>query len=234
MSLKRYPIISVRDLVVFPRARSVIMTGRPFTQETILQAIKEHQSLLVVSTQKRLEQNEKPTKEDIFETGTMCKIEKKVLFSDGFQKILLQGLYPVEIEGLEDCDNLRFAQVKERVEKNADQKIDFQTITHFLDLLYLWKPKFKDERYKEHFELLKKSKKLSQFLGGILSHIAASNIPTPTNIQNEILSENESDQKIMKQINRLAESRIEILRQGCWLERQRHIENLLKREIVET
>ena len=76
---KQYPIIPIRNGVVFPKTESVLVFGRKRSIAAIEETFKKN-ALAVVVMQKREDINE-PTPSDLHQTGALVKVEK-ILKSD--------------------------------------------------------------------------------------------------------------------------------------------------------
>ncbi|MBI4129904.1 LON peptidase substrate-binding domain-containing protein, partial [Candidatus Roizmanbacteria bacterium] len=101
-SEKKYPIIPIRNGVVFPHTESVLIFGRPRSVAAIDSAFKQN-SLAVVVMQKNPNVNE-PTASDLYGIGTLVKIEKILKNNDGHGKTEINAL----IRGLERVQILSF------------------------------------------------------------------------------------------------------------------------------
>jgi len=98
------PLLPLRDVVVFPMMIAPLFVGRPFSLNAVEEALKEHK-LIFLATQK--DKNvEEPTKEDLYEYGTVAVILKAMRLGDGRVKILVQGLARAKIKEIEKEDGL--------------------------------------------------------------------------------------------------------------------------------
>jgi ATP-dependent Lon protease len=110
--MKRYPFMSVRDLIVFPGQVYPLQVGRKFSLSSIAAALNTHSNKIVIVAQKTLEQSEKPNYSDVFHVGTLCSIIDQVKFHDGSMKILVKGEERMEVFGIEDDSEVRFCTAK--------------------------------------------------------------------------------------------------------------------------
>ena len=107
----RLPLMSLREVVMFPRSIVPLFVGREASVRAIETALAEHGKKIFLVAQRTPEQ-EKPSPEDLFEVGTVSKILQLLRLPDGTIKVLFEGLYratwspasgfePME-DGLED------------------------------------------------------------------------------------------------------------------------------------
>src|SRR3989344_8581402 len=96
---KKYPIIPIRNGVVFPDTESVLVFGRQRSIAAIDNAFRTN-SLAVVTMQKNPDLNE-PAPSDLFTIGTLVKIERILKNNVGEGRVeinaLIKGLERVQI-----------------------------------------------------------------------------------------------------------------------------------------
>ncbi len=98
------PVLPLRDVVVFPMMIAPLFVGRPFSLNAVEEALREHK-LIFLATQKDKE-IEEPTREDLYDYGTVAVILKAMRMGDGRVKILVQGLGRAKIKDLKKEENL--------------------------------------------------------------------------------------------------------------------------------
>lgn len=84
------PLLSVRDIVIFPYMVIPLIVGRQSTKAAIDKALNANH-IIFVACQKDASQEE-PTAEDIHPVGTFASILRMMKMPDGNMKILVQGL----------------------------------------------------------------------------------------------------------------------------------------------
>lgn len=104
------PMISVRELVLFPGGVCPLVVGREFTIAALKMALEKHDGRIVVTTQKFIEMNDQPTFEQIYKTGTVCKIPKSVEFPDGSMKVVLEAEAKFEVTSIDDRNGVRYCE----------------------------------------------------------------------------------------------------------------------------
>ena len=88
----RLPLMSLREVVMFPRSIVPLFVGREASVRAIETALAEHGKKIFLVAQRTPEQ-EKPSPEDLFEVGTVSKILQLLRLPDGTIKVLFEGLY---------------------------------------------------------------------------------------------------------------------------------------------
>ena len=108
----KYPLINLRDSVLLPETTFPMMLGRGFSMLAVRSALKDYDGQLVVVTQRDCAQTEAPTLAQMYERGTLCKIQKHIEFPDHTMKILFRGEAVVDVLDLDSCDGLRLVEIK--------------------------------------------------------------------------------------------------------------------------
>ncbi len=86
------PMMSLREVVMFPRSIVPLFVGREASIKAIEEAISEHDKKIFLVTQ-QFPEKEKPEPEDLFRVGTVSKILQMLRLPDGTIKVLFEGLY---------------------------------------------------------------------------------------------------------------------------------------------
>jgi len=91
-----FPLLPVRDIIVFPYTVVPLLVGRPKSVEALEQAMaKDH--LLALATQKEIRIDE-PKAHDIYQVGTLTEILQFLRLPDGSIKILVEGICRLKIK----------------------------------------------------------------------------------------------------------------------------------------
>ncbi|MBR1734386.1 MAG: LON peptidase substrate-binding domain-containing protein, partial [Alphaproteobacteria bacterium] len=97
------PVLSIRDLVVFPHIVVPLFVGREKSINA-LNAAMEGNKKIVLLTQKSL-QNDDPTYDDLYHIGVLGNILQLLRLPDNTVKILIEGLERVKVtECISDKD----------------------------------------------------------------------------------------------------------------------------------
>jgi ATP-dependent Lon protease len=86
------PLMSLREVVMFPRSIVPLFVGREASIKAIESAIALHDKHIFLVTQ-RSPEKEKPEAEDLFAVGTVSRILQMLRLPDGTIKVLFEGLY---------------------------------------------------------------------------------------------------------------------------------------------
>jgi ATP-dependent Lon protease len=84
------PVIPLRDMVIFPNLVVPIFVGRPQSLNALDASLKDYDHRLALIAQKDSEV-EKPTREDLFDYGTLGVILQELKLPDGTAKALVEG-----------------------------------------------------------------------------------------------------------------------------------------------
>ncbi len=129
---ERLPLMSLREVVMFPRSIVPLFVGREASIRAIENALSNYDKKIFLVAQRHPEV-EKPQSDDLFELGTVSKILQLLRLPDGTIKVLFEGLYRARwnserdsaaldrefpivdcspIVEMEDADNESFALVR--------------------------------------------------------------------------------------------------------------------------
>ena len=90
-----YPVLPLRDIVVFPHMIVPLFVGREKSVRA-LEAVMETDSPILLAAQKDAAVDE-PTEEGIFRTGVLANVLQLLKLPDGTVKVLVEGRERVEI-----------------------------------------------------------------------------------------------------------------------------------------
>src|SRR4030042_5819175 len=107
-----YPLIPLRDMVIFPGMLKSFYVGRNESIEAINLSISAYNKNIFLATQKN-STIENPGKNDIYEVGIIANIkEVNSGYDKNILKILIQGLERDEIINFQDNNNVKKVIVK--------------------------------------------------------------------------------------------------------------------------
>src|SRR6187402_1195337 len=95
LSSPSYPVLPLRDIVVFPHMIVPLFVGREKSVKALESVMQESKKILLV-TQKSPSEDD-PTSEDIHMIGTISSILQLLKLPDGTVKVLVEGIERVEI-----------------------------------------------------------------------------------------------------------------------------------------
>jgi len=90
-----YPVVTVRDGIIFPRTENVLVFGRQKSIGTINEVLKRDKKIVLVM-QKNPSQDE-PKKEDLHAIGVLATIEKTVVGEKGEVNALVKGIEKIRV-----------------------------------------------------------------------------------------------------------------------------------------
>ncbi|MDR1621615.1 MAG: endopeptidase La [Synergistaceae bacterium] len=91
-----YPVLPIRDVVLFPGVIIPLFVGRPRSMKAIENALLHSKKVFVVA-QKKMD-TEDPESGDLYSMGTLCNILQMVRIPDGTTKVLVEGIVRMKIE----------------------------------------------------------------------------------------------------------------------------------------
>lgn len=118
--LSTYPVLPLRDIVVFPGMVVPLFVGREKSVKALEQVVKQNGKILLVA-QKNGGQDD-PGKEDIFSIGTLASILQLLRLPDGTVKVLVEGVSRAEITSF--LENPDFYEVNAEHLPEEDSSIE--------------------------------------------------------------------------------------------------------------
>ncbi len=110
MTVKTYPLICTRGVIIFPDQEVVIDVGRPASLAAIENAQDNHRDLICLFSQKHMEE-ENPGADDLYQVGTLCEIRHVRRF-DKFVRVKFRGLERVRLVKMEETQTSDMAEVE--------------------------------------------------------------------------------------------------------------------------
>ncbi|MCD7061080.1 endopeptidase La [Pelagibacterium xiamenense] len=92
---KVYPVLPLRDIVVFPSMIVPLFVGREKSVRALEEVMREDKHILVV-TQKNAQEDD-PAPDAIYEIGTIASVLQLLKLPDGTVKVLVEGLHRARI-----------------------------------------------------------------------------------------------------------------------------------------
>ena len=122
---EKYPVLPLRDIVVFPYMVVPLFVGRKKSVRAIEEAMLRNRKIVVCS-QKNAKTDD-PTKEELFDTATVAEILQLLKMPDGILKILVEGTKRIKIK--EFTKDEEFFEVEGEVLNIEDKKsIELQAL----------------------------------------------------------------------------------------------------------
>lgn len=101
---KKYPIITLRGLVMFPKTIIHFDVGRKKSKIALMKAVNNDQKIFIV-TQKNINFSEPTTEDDIFNIGVIANVKQIIRLRDGLVRVIVEGVERASIVNIynDDC-----------------------------------------------------------------------------------------------------------------------------------
>ena len=121
-----YPVLPLRDIVVFPHMIVPLFVGREKSVHALEDVMKDDKQILLV-TQKNAAQDD-PTTDDIYQVGTVSAVLQLLKLPDGTVKVLVEGGHRARITKFTDNPNFFQAQA-EIIEEDAGDDGELEALS---------------------------------------------------------------------------------------------------------
>jgi ATP-dependent Lon protease len=106
---QRFPVLPLRDIVVFPHMIVPLFVGREKSVRALEEVMSNDKQIMLVS--QRDAGLENPSPDDLYKTGTLGTVLQLLKLPDGAIKVLVEGGTRAEIVSLNETDNYLQADV---------------------------------------------------------------------------------------------------------------------------
>ena len=120
-----YPVLPLRDIVVFPHMIVPLFVGREKSIKALEEVMKDDKQILLVA-QKNASQDD-PGKNDIYRVGTVSSVLQLLKLPDGTVKVLVEGVARAEVTGFEDNPNF-FLVRAEPIDDDASEPRELEAV----------------------------------------------------------------------------------------------------------
>ena len=120
-----YPVLPLRDIVVFPHMIVPLFVGREKSIRALEQVMRADKQILL-ATQKNASDDD-PSKDAIYTIGTLASVLQLLKLPDGTVKVLVEGASRAEIVTFTDREDLYEAEAKPLAE-NVGQKVEMEAL----------------------------------------------------------------------------------------------------------
>ena len=93
-----YPLLPLRDVVVFPHMVIPLFVGRPKSIKALEVAMESGKHILLVAQKSAAKDD--PSPEDLYDTGCVATVLQMLKLPDGTVKVLVEGLHRALLTGL--------------------------------------------------------------------------------------------------------------------------------------
>src|SRR6185503_5895384 len=119
-TLPKYPVLPLRDIVVFPHMIVPLFVGREKSVRALEDVMKEDKQILLV-TQRNAAQDD-PGPADMYGVGTVGTVLQLLKLPDGTVKVLVEGGMRAKIEDFSEIDPFFVARAGEMAESDKEGK----------------------------------------------------------------------------------------------------------------
>ena len=109
-----YPILPLRDIVVFPHMIVPLFVGRDKSVRALEEVMRDEKQILLLSQKNASDDN--PTKEDIYGIGTIASVLQLLKLPDGTVKVLVEGVTRAKVTEYTDNEEFFEASAEEITE----------------------------------------------------------------------------------------------------------------------
>ena len=124
-SVEIYPVLPLRDIVVFPHMIVPLFVGREKSIKALEEVVKSER-LIMLATQKNAGDDD-PAKDAIFETGTLATVLQLLKLPDGTVKVLVEGLARAQIVDYVRSEDFYEANAK-AIEDVAGESVEVEAL----------------------------------------------------------------------------------------------------------
>ena len=114
-----YPVLPLRDIVVFPGMIVPLFVGREKSVKALEEVMRDDKHILVV-TQKNA-QDDDPSPDQIYSTGTIASVLQLLKLPDGTVKVLVEGIHRATIDKYLQTEEYFEAEATELEEPVGDE-----------------------------------------------------------------------------------------------------------------
>lgn len=123
--LPEYPLLPLRDIVIFPNMVAPLFVGREKSIKALEHAMGEGKTIFLATQKKAKTDN--PTEKDIFRVGAVATILQLLRLPDGTVKALVEGKKRGKIDKFLSNDDFFMVQVKS-IEEKIEQNVKIEAL----------------------------------------------------------------------------------------------------------
>ena len=164
-----YPLIPLRDIVLFPKMIAPLFIGRTKSIKAI-EKIDKTDNHIVLTTQKDSGQ-ENPKAKDVFNVGVTAKIIQTLKLPDGTLKVLIEAIKKVKLNKIIENDGFFQASVTDLKEQSSSD-VETKALMKSVISLFIEHNKFSPTSNKEIISIISEIKDPSYLSDIIIANIA--------------------------------------------------------------
>jgi ATP-dependent Lon protease len=135
---EKYPVIPLREIVVFPNTITPLLVGRDASKEAVERAIDEDKTIVCITQKNFVESDDDPKAKDLFRVGTICSIIQYLKLPDGNIRLLVEGEERVKVTRFRRKADYLSAEI------SVDDKIYPENMLELEALIRVFKKKYKN------------------------------------------------------------------------------------------
>ncbi|MFN3629480.1 MAG: LON peptidase substrate-binding domain-containing protein, partial [Casimicrobiaceae bacterium] len=124
-----YPLLPLRDVVVFPHMVIPLFVGRPRSIKALEVAMESGKHILLVAQKSAAKDD--PTAEDLFEVGCVATVLQMLKLPDGTVKVLVEGMHRALLAAV-NSDGEFFSAEATRVPTPPDEAAEVEALRRAL------------------------------------------------------------------------------------------------------
>ena len=129
--LAQYPVVPMRNMVLYPGQTTPVVVGRPRSRLALESALKPGGGFILLVAQKRDVVDVEPGVEELYGVGVLARIERTDLTVDRAYQVVITALDRFKIESFDEQDGYYVAHGRGLYEvPEADQALTQQVATH--------------------------------------------------------------------------------------------------------
>ena len=121
-----YPVLPLRDIVVFPYMIVPLFVGREKSVRALEDVMNKDKQIVLVTQREANEEN--PTEGDLFSVGTLGTVLQLLKLPDGSIKVLVEGHQRVEITRFAENDSYLEAEIKDIDNIQSSDEIEIEAL----------------------------------------------------------------------------------------------------------
>ncbi|UTR15494.1 endopeptidase La [Salipaludibacillus sp. LMS25] len=177
--MRKLPVLPLRGLLVYPTMVLHLDVGRKKSVQALEKAMVEDHEIFL-TTQKEISTDE-PTKSDVYNVGTLAKVNQMLKLPNGTIRVLVEGLQRGVIERyneLEDFSEVEVELVEERQEATVEEQALMRNVLEQFEQYIQMSKKISQETFASVADIIEP---------GRLADIIASHLPLKMVQKQEIL-----------------------------------------------
>ena len=197
-----YPLVPLRDVVIFPSMATAILVGRQPSVNAVERAI-ESDRILVVVTQKNASVNE-PEADDLYGVGCIVRIGLFFRLPDGTIKVMLEGVNRVRVLEYVEKDN--YVAVRVDPIDTVDKKTrETEALTRRVEALFTDYVRINQRVPNEVLQVLQSVEERTSLADSVAAHLLVRN-----DVKQSLLETEELEERLMM-LSRILGEELQIL-----------------------